>query len=89
MPKITVAAASGSSFRVTVEEAGTRTVHDVRVTPDDIARYAPGTMPGRLVKASMRFLLDREPKEAILQAFDLPTIERHFPEYPATIRELL
>ena len=29
----------------------------------------------------MRFLLDREPKESILAAFDIDVIRRYFPEF--------
>lgn len=37
--------------------------------------------PEALVKESFRFLLEREPKEAILRSFDLMVIGRYFPEY--------
>ena len=36
-----------------------------------------------------RCLLEREPKESILARFDLPVIERYFPEYPHEIRRRL
>ena len=29
----------------------------------------------------MRFLLDREPKESILSAFDMRVVRRYFPEF--------
>ena len=29
----------------------------------------------------MRFLIDREPQEAILSAFDIRVIRRYFPEF--------
>lgn len=82
-------AAGESRYRVTVEDDAGRTVHDVTVTPEDVARYAPGVTADRLLHASFEFLLEREPKDAILSQFSLPTIERYFPEYPAKIRELL
>jgi hypothetical protein len=50
-----------------------------------VARYAPGATPERLLEASFEFLLEREPKEAILPRFELPIIERYFPEYASTI----
>ena len=86
---ISVTAAGASRYQVTVEEGGTRTAHEVTVTADDVARYAPGDTAERLVTASFEFLLEREPKEAILSRFSLPTIERYFPDYPQKIRELL
>lgn len=86
---ITVESLGGSKYRVTVEEGATRTEHEVIAAPGDAARYAPGTAPEQLLKASFEFLLEREPKESILRRFDLPVIERYFPEYPRKIRDLL
>ena len=40
--------------------------------PSDLARYAPDATPEELLDASFRFLLEREPKEAILGRFELP-----------------
>jgi hypothetical protein len=86
---ITVTQASASTYRVTVQEAGGQTEHEVTVTPDHVQRYAPSTAPERLLETSFEFLLDREPKEAILTRFELPVIERYFPDYPRKIREML
>jgi hypothetical protein len=86
---ISVTVAGESRYRVTVEEDGSRTVHDVTVTPHDVTRYAPGESAERLLQASFEFLLAREPKEAILSRFALPVIERYFPDYPKRIGELL
>jgi hypothetical protein len=86
---ITVAASGDSVYRVTIEEGASRTTHQVTVTPADLARYAPDASAEQLLKASFEFLLAREPKESILSRFSLPTIERYFPEYPTTIRDLL
>ena len=84
---ITVEALGGSKYRVTVEEGGSRTVHEVTAAPDVVEQYAPGTSAERLLKASFDFLLERESKESILRRFDLPVIERYFPEYPRVIRK--
>ena len=78
-----------SLFRVTVSEAGSKTVHEVTVTPEDVAHYAPGIEPERLLRASFEFLLAREPKESILARFALPVIERYFPDYPERLRDTL
>ena len=86
---ISITALGSSRYRVSIEEGATRSEHEVTATPDDVARYAPGTPAEDLLKASFEFLLEREPKEAILPRFALPTIERYFPEYPAKVRELL
>jgi len=89
MATISVQHASGSTYRVTVQDGTSVTSHDVTVWPSDVERYAPGATPEALVHASFEFLLQREPKEAILRRFELPVIERYFPEYAATIGSLL
>jgi len=89
-PTVTVSHAGGTTYRVVVEEGGRRTTHDVTVTPEAAARYAPaGTPVERLLQASFAFLLERESKESILATFALPVIERYFPEYPQVMREAL
>lgn len=89
MAKIDVVRTGESIYRVTVDEGGSRTMHDVAVTSGDIERYAPGVPPERLLTASFEFLLERERKEAILSRFALPVIARYFPEYPDRIQETL
>jgi hypothetical protein len=89
MPAVSVEAAGRDTFRVMVTGAGSSTKHVVSVTPEDVARFGPGHTPEHLVEASFRFLLDREPPEAILERFDLAVISRYFPEYPSTIGDYL
>ena len=45
--------------------------------------------PELLVEKSFEFLLDRESNTSILSRFDLPIIERYFPEYEETITTML
>jgi hypothetical protein len=42
-----------------------------------------------LVETSFKFLLERESNTSILSRFDLPIIERYFPEYEETIKDML
>ena len=52
------------------------------VPAGDASRWAElGAQPPTGVEAAMRFLLDREPKESILAAFDIDVIRRYFPEF--------
>lgn len=37
--------------------------------------------PEHCIEAAFRFLLDREPKDAILARFDITAISRYFPEF--------
>lgn len=79
----------GWRCRVTVGDDPAATTHEVNVTDEDLSRLAPGAEVERLVEASFRFLLEREPREAILRRFELPVIERYFPEYAAELRRRL
>jgi hypothetical protein len=83
--RIEVDHVEADTFRVTVDEAGGRTNHTVTVEPAYATRLA-GTVPReRLIRSSFEFLLEREPKEAILRSFDLTAIARYFPEYESEI----
>jgi hypothetical protein len=86
---MTVEHIGGSTYRVMVDDDGSVTSHEVTVTPEDVERFAPGADAERLLRASFEFLLEREPKEAILRRFALPVIERYFPDYPRVIRALV
>ena len=85
MPQITVTHRSGPLYDVTVRDERSATHHEVTVWPSDIERYSPGSNPEVLIEQSFVFLLEREPKEAIMRRFELPVIERYFPEYRAAI----
>ena len=87
--KISVQSVGSAKYRVTVEQAQTKTTHEVGVSPLELAKYAGKATAERLVEASFEFLLEREPKESILRSFNLSDIEHYFPEYPKQIRQLL
>ena len=82
---VTISKMGDSKYRVSVEDGGSETEHEVTVTAADVARYAPGTTPEKLLGASFEFLLERESNDSILRRFDLPVIERYFPEYAREI----
>jgi hypothetical protein len=88
-PEISVESSGGDVYRVVVTQAGGKTSHDVTVTAEDVARYAPGSTRERLLEASFEFLLEREPASSILSQFALPLIERYFPDYPRVIGRML
>jgi hypothetical protein len=70
------------AFDVVVRDARGESRHRVTLQADDAARWANlGAAPPACVEAAMRFLLDREPKESILGAFDMGVIRRYFPEF--------
>ena len=71
---------------VTLSDERGSSAHQVRVAGRDLDRLAPGApAPDELVRRSFQFLLERESRQSILSAFDLPLIGRYFPEYEATM----
>jgi hypothetical protein len=89
-PKIDVhcePAGDGWRCRVTVTDGRSSSAHEVSVSRVDLDRLAAGADdPANLVRRSFAFLLAREPKESVLDRFDLPVIGRYFPEYEREIR---
>jgi len=85
MTEILVTSLGSDLYRVEVKGDDTQTVHDVTVTPGDLTAFARGHGAEALLEESFRFLLEREPKEAILPKFELPVIARYFADYPAEI----
>lgn len=78
---------SGWTCFVAICDGGAASEHEVRVSAADLARLAPGAAdPTDLVERSFAFLLEREPPSSVLRRFDLPVIDRYFPDYEATIR---
>lgn len=78
------------AFDVIVRERQGESRHRVTISAADAARYSgSGLDPARCVEAAMAFLLDREPKESILGAFDISVIRRYFPEFDETFPDYL
>ncbi len=86
MARIEVTRLTDDTFRVEVHEGGGSSSHEVTASAADVQRYGGEVGAEKLIEASFRFLLEREPKESILARFDLPVIEHYFPEYPREIR---
>jgi hypothetical protein len=87
MTTILVDAEGDGRFRVVVDEGGSRTEHDVTVSHRDLERLGAGYPSAEdFVRACFTFLLEREPKESILRAFDVRVIGRYFPEFETSIR---
>ncbi len=74
-----------NTYQVTVE-SGTTTQHTVTLTPEYWQKLTGGRVPAEtLIEKSFEFLLERENNTSILRSFDLPVIQRYFPEYERTI----
>jgi hypothetical protein len=80
---------SGDEYEVKVSD-GTTTVHRVTLRKTDCERLGRKDVSAKhLIEESFRFLLEREPNTSILSSFELPVIEKYFPEYEDEIRKRL
>lgn len=68
-------------FEVTIRDAAGSSRHRISISRGDVARLGDGADAESLVLAAFRFLLDREPKEAILARFDINVISTYFPDF--------
>lgn len=69
-------------FDVLVSDRKGETRHRVTMGLEACQRLTGGKCsPEYCVDAAFRFLLDREPKEAILAHFDVTVISHYFPEF--------
>ncbi len=83
MTDISVRPIAPEEFEVRLTDPdGSSTHHFVRVESEAVDRFSDGVGAKELVIESFRFLLEREPKESILRAFELPVIARYHSDYP-------
>ncbi len=77
------------TYEVVVDSADTaqpETTHRVTLQPEYYLKLCGGTITHEwLIIQSFKFLLEREPNTAILDAFDLAEIGRYFPEFEEEI----
>ena len=77
-------------FAVTVGEGGDRSRHEVTMSRGHHERLTGGGHPPEAtIDAVFRFLLDREPKEAIMGSFDVGVVSRYFPEFEDRLGDYL
>ena len=85
MAKVEIRKTGDCDFRVTVIEGERQTSHTVRVEVGFAKRMF--CAPENLVEETFHFLLEHEPKEAILSSFDIPeTVIRYFPNFERELR---
>ena len=77
-------------FEIVISDEDGATRHLVTMNGSDLQRLTGSeAAPEQCVRAAIRFLLDREPKEAILAHFDIMVIARYFPEFEARLPDYL
>ncbi|HEX8936883.1 MAG TPA: hypothetical protein VF776_01330 [Sphingomicrobium sp.] len=77
-------------FEVVVMAGRSRSRHEVTMSRADYQRLSDGRCsPEAVIAAAFRFLLDREPKESILERFDVDVIGTYFPEFDRDLSSYL
>ena len=79
----------GYHFNVEVVDERGSTSHRVTMDRDFVTRIGANYEPEIVIKKSFEFLLSREPKEKILQEFDITTISHYFPDYITNLEKML
>ncbi|MFW6077584.1 MAG: hypothetical protein ACOC71_07510 [Hyphomicrobiales bacterium] len=69
------------AFEVVVAKGAGESRHQVTMARKAHEELGGGHAAERVIEAAFAFLLDREPKEAILPSFDVAVISRYFPEF--------
>lgn len=86
---ITITTINSTTFEVTVQSR-TTTTHQVTLTATYYKKLTNEQVTAEeLLKTSFKFLLERESNTSILSSFELPLINRYFPDYEKTIQEQL
>jgi hypothetical protein len=77
------------SFRVDLSDGSSSSSHMVTIDPDWYEVHWAEVPTEAVVRASFRFLLDRESRTSILPSFDLASISWYFDDYPADLGRYL
>lgn len=88
MSEYSITPLGGRTFQVKVTDGDSQSTHEVTVDEDTVTSLAWEGSLEELIRRSFDFLLQREPKESILSAFELSEISRYFPQYTEEIRRL-
>ena len=81
---------AGDPLLFDVSVVGEReTRHKVALRRRDFERLAPGRDETAFLRGVFRFLLEREPQEAILAQFDVAVVSIYFPEFESEIVDYL
>lgn len=78
------------AFTVTVTEGSGETTHQVTLSQATYQKLTGGKVSASdCVQAAFQFLLEREPKEAILRQFDITVISHYFPNFERELSRYL
>lgn len=79
MAAITASGGEGGTCQVLVEQDGREFRYTVQV-PEELTERL-GAEPPAIARATLAFLVDREPPTSIMREFECTIVRRYFPEY--------
>lgn len=79
----------GYHFNIEITDQHGLSSHRVTMDRDFVMRIGANYEPELVVRKSFEFLLSKEPKEKILEEFDVTVISQFFPEYIPTLKKML
>ena len=79
----------GWHFDVTLNESTNPSFYKVSMDKDFLTRIGADFHPEKVVEKSFEFLLEKEPKERILQEFDIVMISHYYPEFISELSKRL
>jgi hypothetical protein len=77
------------AFEVRLRDGESESRHHVTLSRADFIRLGADATAEEVIDAAFRFLLDREPGDAILARFDVSVISRYFPDFEAKLAAYL
>lgn len=79
----------GWHFNVTLIDETGPSSHEVTMDKDFVTRIGAKFHPEKVVEKSFEFLLEKEPKDKILQEFDITVISHYYPEFISELEKRL
>ena len=83
--QIDVVEGSSGVYDVDIDEFISTRSFRVTLTEETFQKLSNGRSKEQFVRDAFRFLLTREPKESILEHFDIGDIVKYFPEFEREI----
>ena len=87
--QIDVSKLSPGHYEVIVDEFTSSRSFEVTLAQNFFQEHAGGRSEEEFIRDVFRFLLSREPKESILERFDIADISTYFPEFEKEIGRLM
>lgn len=79
----------GWRFSVSVTDQSSISLYQVSMDQDFLTRIGSHHQPEKIIEKSFEFLLENEPKEQILQEFDVTTISHYYPHFLVELQKKL